>query len=98
MVDKTCMKCGKTGLTWNKKYHDLTGLWKLSDHKNNENEWCVKNDRDKTFIRTKHDVVMCELCKESNFGLCTPETIDMHLKKYHPNGEILTNEDYVMKD
>lgn len=98
-MGKTCNKCGKKELEWNKKHHERTGKWKLEDHKNKEGEWCVRNDvKSKSYIASKKDIILCEYCKDSNFGLCrSKEDYIAHVKAYHPNREILTNLDYMMQ-
>lgn len=98
-MGKTCNKCGRNNLSWNKKHHERTGKWKLEDHKNKDGEWCTRNDNvKKSFITSKKDVIMCPFCRESNFGLCrSKEDYETHVKAYHPNGEKLTNLDYMFK-
>lgn len=98
-MSKTCNKCGKGNLGWNKKYHDKTGKWKLDDHKNKEGEWCIRNNNEKkSYITNKKDVIICEYCKDSSFGLCrSKKDYEAHVKAYHPNHEILTDLDYKMK-
>ena len=32
-MKKTCMRCGTTDLSWNQVHHQLTGKWKLENHK-----------------------------------------------------------------
>ena len=94
---KTCNKCGKRGLYWNKEYFEKNGKWKLSDHRNKDGEWCIKsNFIKKEFKQTsKKDCILCPLCTESNFGLCRSEKqYELHKKVHHPNGETLTDLDY----
>ena len=33
MSYKTCQKCGTSGLRWNQIYHQITGKWRLENHK-----------------------------------------------------------------
>ncbi len=40
---KTCKKCGKRDLSWNKSWYDHSGKWQLVNHKNKEDGWCVNN-------------------------------------------------------
>lgn len=98
-MSKTCNKCGKSNLDWNKRHHERTGKWQLSDHKNKEGEWCVKNNIEKkSYVASKKDIIMCEYCKDSNFGMCRNEKdYKAHVKAYHPNHEILTSLDYMIK-
>jgi len=35
---KTCHRCGTTNLGWNQSYHQLTGKWKLENHKECSNQ------------------------------------------------------------
>lgn len=97
---KKCNRCGKGGLEWNKPYFEKSGKWRLQDHKNVKGEWCVRNNGsfEKTKIRTKKEVILCELCSESSFGLCkNEEDFRIHMEKFHPNGEIMTDLDYIAK-
>ena len=94
MSDKTCNRCGRKGLNWDYDFKNRTGKWKLENHKV-DGKWCNK-PTEASMIRKKHEVVMCELCIDSNFGLCTPETIEDHHRKYHPNNKPLTNLDYMV--
>ena len=97
-MGKTCNKCGKKELEWNRKHHERTGKWKLEDHKDKQGEWCTKSDMiKKNNIASKKDVILCEYCKDSNFGLCrSKKDYEAHVKSYHPKKEILTNLDYMM--
>ena len=94
-VSKKCNRCGKSGLEWNKDHHDKTGKWQLMDHKKKDGEWCVRNN----FVKqkeTKIDVRLCELCSETNFGKCIGEEgLNEHKTKFHPNGETLSELDYI---
>tara|TARA_R110002012_G_scaffold237867_3_gene411602 strand:+ start:194 stop:568 length:375 start_codon:yes stop_codon:yes gene_type:complete len=95
-MSKICNKCGVKELNWNKKYHEKTGKWKLQDHKNKEGEWCIRNVEKKSTIATKEGIILCEYCKESNFGLCrNKEDYKNHINAYHPKKQILTNLDYM---
>ena len=40
---KTCNKCGKRDLSWNKTWYDHSGKWQLVNHKNKDDKWCVNN-------------------------------------------------------
>ena len=95
-MGKTCNKCGTKNLDWNKKNYELTGKWKLQDHRDKEGQWCVKAKKPEYKIATKENVILCEYCRESNFGLCrTKEDYEHHVRAYHPNKEILTTLDYM---
>tara|TARA_R110002020_G_scaffold233_4_gene1226 strand:- start:10818 stop:11189 length:372 start_codon:yes stop_codon:yes gene_type:complete len=93
-MNKICRKCGTGRLDWNKKHHDKTGKWKLNDHKTKEGKWCIRNNTQPE--KKTHTVILCEYCKESNFGLCrSEEDYKAHVNAYHPKKEILTNLDYM---
>ena len=95
-MGKTCNKCGAKNLEWNKKSYELTGKWKLQDHKNKEGQWCVRAKKPELQITRKENIILCEYCSESNFGLCKgKEDYIAHVYAYHPNKEILTNLDYM---
>lgn len=65
------------------------------DHRKKDGEWCVNNDHRKP-KETKRDVRLCELCSETSFGLCVGEEgLKKHKEKFHPNGEILSELDYI---
>lgn len=97
MGDKVCNRCGYKGLDWDQDFHKKTGKWKLGNHKRPDGKWCNKPSA-VTMMRKKHEVELCPYCKESNFGLCNKDTdeLELHIKAYHPNKEILTNLDYIM--
>jgi hypothetical protein len=93
---KTCNKCGKKGLFWNREYFEKNGKWKLNDHRNKDNEWCIRNN---TIIKeiikiTKKDYIHCEFCGDSDFGWLRKENYKEHIKIHHPNGEIRNNSYY----
>ena len=47
-------------------------------------------------IAIKENIILCEYCRESNFGLCrSKEDYELHVRAYHPNKEILTTLDYM---
>lgn len=95
---KTCNRCGTMNLEWDQAYNSATGKWKLLQHKNKYGKWCGKVP-DKVINKplTKKDVELCPLCSDSNFGLCKKGQLEAHLKKYHPNGEKLTDLDYTYR-
>ena len=91
--DKTCNKCGKRGLSWDRDFHKKTKKWKLENHRRADGKWWNKPPQ-KLFSKSK--VILCSLCKDSNFGLCRSEDdYERHLKGYHSSGETLTNLDYM---
>ena len=92
MNDKKCNRCGKRGLGWDLEFHKKMGKWKLENHKVN-GKWC--NKPQEKLMATKTDYDLCELCSESNFGKVRKEDKAEHLRKYHPNGEMLTDLDYI---
>ena len=94
MNNKTCNRCGKRGLDWDLEFHKKMGKWKLDNHKVN-GKWC--NKPQEKLMASKTDYDLCELCSESNYGKCKKEDKEEHLRKYHPNGEILTELDWIMK-
>jgi|TARA_R110000824_G_scaffold273582_2_gene462064 hypothetical protein len=93
-MSKICRRCGTGRLEWNKKHHEKTKKWQLEDHKTKEGKWCLRNNIQ---IEKKIEtIILCEYCKESNFGLCRSEKdYKAHIKAYHPNKEILTTLDYM---
>ena len=94
-MSKKCNRCGKNGLDWNKNHFDKTGKWQLMDHRKKDGEWCVNNDHRKP-KESKRDVRLCELCSETSFGLCVGEEgLKKHKEKFHPNGEVLSELDYI---
>ena len=98
-VSKKCNRCGKGGLDWNREYFEKKGKWQIMDHKKKDGEWCVRNNyvkQEKEKI-TKKDFTVCPLCTESNFGYLLNSEYEEHKKKFHPNGEILTDLDYIHK-
>lgn len=95
---KTCNRCGTMNLEWDMPYHETTGKWKLTQHKNKYGKWCGKVPEKVMFkMLTIDDVTLCELCSNSFGGLCKSKSAyEKHLKLWHPNGEILTDLDYKM--
>ena len=90
---KTCNRCGTQNLEWDMHYHEVTGKWKLLEHKTSKGKVC---GRVKQEVMSKVDAILCELCSDSGFGMCRgKEAYNEHLDKFHPNGEILTYLDYV---
>tara|TARA_R110001599_G_scaffold65183_1_gene183710 strand:+ start:1588 stop:1875 length:288 start_codon:yes stop_codon:yes gene_type:complete len=90
---KTCKKCNKRDLEWNKSWFEHSGRWQLNNHKNSDGEWCVNNvKKAKENKLTKKDFTICPLCVESNFGYCLNTEYEEHKRLHHPNGEVRTNE------
>ena len=92
---KTCNKCGKNGLTWDKEFHTKTGKWKLENHKREDGKWCNKPPE----VTINYDHQLCELCSGTSFGLIhskKPEDLEEHTKMWHPNGEPMTELDFKM--
>jgi hypothetical protein len=90
---KTCKKCGKRDLSWNKSWYDHSGKWQLVNHKNKEDGWCVNNSlKPKEPKASKKDYTICPLCSESDFGYCLNIEYVKHMELHHPNGETRTNE------
>lgn len=91
---KTCKKCGRKVVGWNKPYFEKSGKWRLVDHKTIDGVWCIRNNivEQKEKKITKKDCILCPLCSETNFGLCrSKEDFERHTKMYHPNGEVRDN-------
>tara|TARA_B100001142_G_C13695398_1_gene407632 strand:+ start:140 stop:499 length:360 start_codon:yes stop_codon:yes gene_type:complete len=93
MNNKTCNRCGKKGLDWDLEFHKKMDKWKLENHKTVNGKWC--NKPKETLMGKKTDYYICELCSESNFGNVRIEDKEEHIKRYHPNGEMLTDLDYI---
>ena len=92
---KTCKRCGKKDLGWNRKWQEYSGRWQLDNHKNKDGEWCISNIIKPKLIKiTKKDFTICPLCYDTNFGYCRNEDYEKHEKMFHPNGEVLTNKDF----
>lgn len=80
MGDKTCNKCGKTGLGWNQEFHKEEGRWILDYHQDRGGRWCSKKKT--VWINLlKGDIKQCELCSGTNMGWLLTE--EAHLK--NPN-------------
>jgi hypothetical protein len=94
MNDKKCNRCGKRGLGWDLEFHKKMGKWKLENHKTVNGKWC--NKPKEILMGKKSDYDICQLCSESNFGYVRKEDKEEHLRKYHPNGEMLTELDWIM--
>lgn len=94
---KTCNKCGRKVVGWNKPYFEKSGKWRLVDHKTIDGKWCIRNNivEQKEKKITKKDFTICPLCTDSNFGKCLTKEYDEHKRKFHPNNEVLTNLDYI---
>lgn len=109
MGTKTCNKCGKSDLGWNKQAFKDTGKWKLEAHKDSNSDWCIKPYKKvvRMYMGKKSDYVKCKLCL-GNSGHCFvdgfferhPEvnghTLSEHTAQWHPNGEILDDIDFMV--
>ena len=99
----TCRGCSKE-LVWKQPYkkgdrpmekdgskHDCKKLF------GNENNGSKENWKGQG---KKYEYEHCSYCKGSNYGYCRKGTKDLetHVKAYHPNGEILYDDDFKMKD
>jgi hypothetical protein len=94
---KTCKKCGKKDLDWNKSWFAYMGRWQLTNHKNKEGEWCVNNTmKAKEPKSTKKDYTICPLCTGSYFGYCRNDEYEEHKRLHHPNGETRDDEYFKM--
>jgi RNA polymerase subunit RPABC4/transcription elongation factor Spt4 len=90
---KKCNKCGKTDLSWNKEWFKYSNKWQLTNHKNDDGEWCVNNlIKPKGSKITKKDYTICPLCSESDFGYLLNYEYVEHMELHHPNNEARTNE------
>ena len=97
MAEKQCNKCGKRGLIWDKDFHKVTGKWKLESHRRADGKWCNKPP-EKIMPTRKREIVLCELCDGTSFGMCrSREDYYQHKKIYHPNNERMTELDWRMK-
>lgn len=93
MNDKTCNRCGKKGLGWDLEFHKKMGKWKLDNHRVN-GKWCNK-PKEITMSGKKSDYDICELCDTTPYGKFLKGDKEEHLRKYHPNNEVLTELDYI---
>ena len=95
---KTCNRCGTQNLEWDMHYHEITGKWKLLEHKSSKGKICGRVKQDVFSKTSKKDIVKCPLCVDSSFGWGdNSEVFEIHLEKYHPKGEMLTDLDYVVE-
>ena len=96
---KTCNKCGHKNLGWDYGFNKITKKWKLENHKRNDGKWCNKPPDEKWKKAKKSDYLKCKLCTGNGGHLLTEsgherfphtfyETMEEHLLRYHPNGEI----------
>lgn len=93
MSDKSCNRCGKTGLGWDNEFYKKTGKWKLDNHRRQDGKWC--NKPYEVELVKKESITLCELCSGTSFGFCTsPEKYEYHMKTMHPTDERLTELDY----
>jgi hypothetical protein len=95
---KTCTRCGKKGLGWDKTFHDRTGKWKLENHRREDGKWCNKPPEEMMSL-SKEQMQLCPLCDGSNFGLLrsnSQEALKSHLDMWHPEGESMTDLDFKM--
>ena len=65
MGNKTCNKCGKTGLDWNQEYHKDEGRWILDYHQDDKGRWCSKKKKKWVNI-VKTDIKRCKVCVDSD--------------------------------
>ena len=91
MTGKTCRKCGKVNLEWDMEYNKEYSKWKLQSHKAYDGKWCVAPIVKKM---TKRDYKHCPLCPPGFGWLSVKDSMDDHTKQWHPNGEILTDNDF----
>lgn len=90
MGNKTCNKCGKTGLGWNQEYHKEEGKWMLDYHQDDKGRWCIKRQK-KWSKMLKTDIEQCELCIGKNQGWLLTE--QAHIK--NPNWNYISKEDHL---
>ena len=92
---KTCNRCGTQNLEWDMHYHEITGKWKLLEHKSSKGKICGRVKQDVFSKTSKKDIVKCPLCADSSFGWCdnsevfekslaiAVEKISIQIRKHH---------------
>jgi len=96
---KTCNRCNKKGLSWDKEFYKKTGKWKLENHKRADGKWCNKPP-EIMMIKTRNECQLCPYCEGSSFGLirsADPEDLKRHIQTNHKDGLIKTDLDYKMQ-
>jgi len=104
--DKVCNKCQAKGLGWDMEYNKKTGKWKLDDHRRKDGKWCNKLSRQSQETKMKKgDYEKCKFCTGNSGWLLSlqgrerlterlpQDTMEEHVRKYHPNGEVLDDLD-----
>ena len=95
---KTCKRCGTQNLEWDMHYHEVTGKWKLLEHKSSKGQVCGRVKQEEFAKSSKKDIVKCPLCIDTSFGWCeSKELFETHLHNFHPKGDMLTELDYISK-
>ena len=105
MGNKICNKCQAKGLGWDMEYNKKTGKWKLDDHRRQDGKWCNKLSRQSQETKMKKgDYEKCKFWTGNTGWLLTQQgrerltdrdsdTMEEHIRKYHPNGEVLDDLD-----
>lgn len=102
---KKCNKCGFTSpdLKWDKELYAKEGFWKLAIITNaggveTKIQHVCKEGSGTTYEKPLDNygpLIECQYCGHTSYGWFNrKEDLDNHIKTYHPNGEILYEEDY----
>lgn len=92
-----CKACNKP-LIWKQPYKKGDRPVEKDGSTHNCPMWKGKNEEKITSYGKKYEYERCPYCKGSNYGYCRKGTNDMevHVKAYHPNGEIRYDKDFSM--
>lgn len=99
---KKCNRCGFTSpeLQWDKEFYAKEGRWKL----------CIITNNSGIITKIDHvcngevkqqepsgPVIPCQFCSHTMYGYFNrQEDLDVHVKQYHPNQDILYEEDFAV--
>jgi len=84
-VSKTCNRCKKEGLEWDRVHHENTGKWILAED-GVPHRCLFKKKTDKLIL--KYHLTHCGMCPDG-CGWCTKDQLERHNSIYHPHGEIV---------
>ena len=99
----TCRACSKE-LVWKQPYKKGDRPTEKDGSKHDCKKWFgYENNSSKENWkghRKIYEFEHCLYCKGSNYGYCRKGTndLDVHVKAYHPNKEILYDDDFKMKE
>jgi len=85
-LTKTCNRCKKEGLEWDRVNYENTGKWRLVGSDLKPHRCIFKKRIDKLIL--KWHLIHCGMCPQG-CGWCTKDQLERHNNIYHPNGEIV---------